>query len=90
MRCSITESNSNRNTGAVDGDCSHDAQHIISNALSDRSKTIYFHYWKNYVNFCSKNNSKLSLSVTPIILVNFLASLITDQHYRVNTVASHA
>lgn len=73
---------------SLDVDLNVDSQRILSKALSDRTKTIYFSYWNSYVAFCNANNIVVKLPVTDILLVNFLASLFTT-HYRVSTIASH-
>jgi hypothetical protein len=69
-------------------DLSSEAQFVLSKALSDRTKVIYFHYWKAFASFCKNHDIVLKLPVTDVLLVNFLASLV-NTNYKVNTVAAH-
>ena len=65
------------------------ARTILSCAISNRTKKIYFHYWKQYVTFCRETDVPFSFPVSEACLLNFLAHLMF-KGYKVGTVASHA
>lgn len=66
-----------------------DAKFIVSHGISDRTKQAYFHYWQQYVEFCSSNSLLVQFPISDKRIVNYLAHLYM-KGYCLSTVASQA
>lgn len=64
------------------------AQRILSNALSEKTKCVYFSYWLHYVQFCREKCIAVSLPISVTLLVEFLAHLFAIG-YKPATILSH-
>lgn len=70
-------------------DLNPEAQAIVSQALSVKSRSVYLNYWKHYVQFCREQNINISLPIRQVVTVNFLSYLLVSKKYSLSTVTSH-